>query len=165
MNVLGIDPGFRSANPCGVAILDTTTDKLVFFAAYSPPARATWIEAVGLVSIWISGVAGTWRPRIVGFELPSAHVNIASSLKLTLICGAAVNVATAQGATFVPLQPSEVKRDLTGDGSADKAAMIRAVLQQFGVTVEKDIADAVGVAVSAAAKLRWAQLDARAVSS
>jgi Holliday junction resolvasome RuvABC endonuclease subunit len=63
--------------------------------------------------------------------------------------GGAATAAGEAGIVAHLVTPSQAKLALAGRGNADKQMMIDAVRQQFGRTVPKDQADAVGIALAA----------------
>ena len=88
----------------------------------------------------------------------------ASVEKLLKLCGALEQVVLAEGCEYVEVQPQQAKRALTGDRRADKRDMVSAAWAQYAgyrAAAMQDSkqraeakADALGVCLSARAKLR-----------
>ena len=148
MNVLGLDLSLRST---GWAVLDYDTGALVdhgVIVTKADPERPNfhgralvyirqeisgqWIRA-GNPDIGIERMPPIGGPRRGGHHLVMVHGAIQA------FC-AVVNVDPALPTV------SEVKKHATGSGNADKAAMIQAAVDRWGVVLGPDEADAAWVA-------------------
>ena len=149
---LGLDPGISRANPVGVALvrwpLGESSPVLLGTAQLAPLPREPLATFLGRLSYrlsldWLQGV------QLLGVEWSYVGENAQSALDLAACCGAALAAAGEAGITAHLVTPSQAKLALAGRGNADKPMMIDAVRQQFGRTVPKDQADAVGIALAA----------------
>ena len=89
------------------------------------------------------------KPDFIAYEMPWVGRNAQVAIRLAHLCGAVVGLAVELGIPFFGIQPKEAKRALAGTGNALKEDMIRASRDRFGVEVDKDVADALGVALAA----------------
>ena len=157
MRVLGFDPGTTKANPVGVALVaGWPSPRLLGTAHLAPSAGDTLAEFLGALSQrmrndWLNSV------DLLAVEWPYIGKNAQSALDLAACCGAALAAAGERGVRTALIAPTQAKLALTGSGDADKAAMMAAVRIQFGVTIPKDHADAVGIALAAAASMEIPQ--------
>jgi crossover junction endodeoxyribonuclease RuvC len=87
--------------------------------------------------------------QLLAVEWPYVGENPQSALDLAACCGAALASAGEVGIPAHLISPAQAKQALAGVGNAPKEQMIAAVRLQFGRTVPKDQADAVGIALAA----------------
>lgn len=164
MIALGIDPGTSDSNPCGLSLIrwprGADHPALLFARTISPPRGVAGADAtIRRVALFLEELTPVMpRPDCVGVECAHVGKNAQSALRLAEVVGVVMSWAARHGVTLYRCQPTQAKQALTGDGSADKKAMIAAVKAQFGERLPKDAADATGVAVWAIAEHRVIKL-------
>ena len=163
MIVIGIDPGLTKANPLGIAMFDVNNETLVSTRSVdfkmrdgdnSIDSRLAYL-ADGLLSalVWPIAVYGA-ENVVIAYEYPHHSKNQQTTIKLALACGVVIGAAVVNDIRCFSVQPTEAKQALTGDSRADKAAMMTMVSRIYGKHVSKDEADAVGIALAGAGKLK-----------
>lgn len=165
MLTLGVDPAL--AGPCGLALVADAphAPRIVATGAFLPP-KGDWQSRLYWVARQVAGVVSSYQAQglaLVAYEASWAGDNVQTTRKLALVGGAVVGVAASYGLPCVEVQPAEGKRALAGVASADKAAMMAAAHQQFGLLLSEHEADAIGIALHAAAVTHRAALVAAAL--
>lgn len=152
MLILGIDGGFTEDNPTGVAIVDCARSKILYHNIIMPPKKSgnDWLARISYIARSIREAVSSHSDLIeyVAYELPWVGKNSQTAIKLAHVCGAVVSICEQHNLPVVGVTPLEGKKVLTGSGRAEKEHMIVAVKSQFKVTLTKDAADAVGVALA-----------------
>ena len=148
MRVLGIDPG---SNVTGYGVVERAEGQIVhcshgtlrFPRAHEPAARlAAIFEGV---SRW----AEDGKPDVAVVEKIFVSASPRSALVLGQARGAALAALGAAGVPVVEVAPQELKRAVTGSGSASKRqvqAMVRRLLS-LEHTPASDAADALALAI------------------
>lgn len=158
MRVLGIDPGLRLA---GYAVVD-----------FPIGARDPTLVEAGVVRLRAQDPVSTrlcqlytelqelireMEPTRVAVEAIFVHVkHVRTAIIMGHGRGVVLLAAAERGLPIDELTPTEIKKALTGRGQASKGQMQRAVMHQFGLTVlpdPPDVADAIGIAATAARRL------------
>lgn len=142
MNVAGIDLAWRRT---GVVLLDHDTGNLADTLIVERPSDWAGSDGEWLRTL-ARDIAFTVTDALnVGLEAPLTH-NAGAAIKL-LMCHGAVRARLAPW--HDPLSPAvtTIKKLATGNGRADKGAMIQAAVDRWGVDVDDpDLADAAWVA-------------------
>lgn len=154
MRIAGIDPGYARI---GYALVvaegnafrceDAGTWEIL---AKTPAGRLAELERKAS-----SFFAGTYPDRI-GIERLFFSSNRATAMGVAEARGVILLTAIKTGATMVELAPNEVKRALTGNGNATKAAVAKMVRWILGtVRREKfdDASDAIAIAIAASRRI------------
>lgn len=158
---LGFDLGIQARNPTGAALLSWDTGEPILVSTWILiPAGADWQKRVSVVADQARLILHISAGQLagVGYELPWQGVNPQTALRLADLGGAIRGLACSFQVPVVGLSPAEAKIALTGEKGANKEAMQRAALLQFGCVLTSHEADAVGVALSARAILHRAAL-------
>lgn len=157
--VLGVDIGMTRQNPLGWAVYIRDNDTLMSSGVIKPPTKMkNWMARIVWLFEQLEHETNCYSLSAAAYEYPHVAyrgqkpLNIQNTIKLAHIGGMVVCFAGKLDLPCYAVQPSEAKRDLTGSGTATKYGMITAVNQRFSVEVEKDAADAVGVAISGSIK-------------
>ena len=157
VRILGIDPGLRVT---GYGVID--------FDTRSPSATPTIVEG-GVLRIptdlplparlrrlhgEIREVMQELEPGLVAVESVFTHPDRASTgVRMAHARGVLLLAAAQLGVEVVEHAPSQVKKSLTGDGSADKGRMQMAIASRCGLDAPpepSDVADALAIALCAA---------------
>lgn len=160
MRILGIDPGLRISG-YGAVEVDPR----------SPGADARIVEG-GVIRIppdlplpvrlrrlheEVLSVIDDLEPGLVSVESVFTHPDRASTgVRMGHARGVILLAAAVRGLEVVEHAPAQVKKSLTGDGSADKARMQLAIAARCGLEAPPeppDVADALAIALCAAHRL------------
>lgn len=151
MRIVGIDPGLTR---CGVGVVNAGPGRTVEFqhvevltssAEMSTPTR---IHRLGSA---IERLFDGERPDAVALERVFAGDNVASVMGVAQISGVVMFVAEKRGIPVALYTPNEVKAQVTGYGSADKAqvtAMVTRLLRLGAPPKPADAADALALAIT-----------------
>lgn len=155
MIVLGVDPGLTKENPTGIAVVETDGDgELVHSCTVYAPKKALWTARLSLIVCSLQKIITDFPSiALVTYEYPFIGNNSQSTIKLAHVGGACY----ALGRPCQMVFPAQAKVALTGDGKANKAAMVKMARNMFGVSVTKDEADAIGIAMAGEAIYRREQ--------
>ncbi len=155
MIVLGIDPGLTKENPTGIAVIETDGDgELVYSCTVYAPKKVLWTARLNLIIDSLRKITIDFPSiALVAYEYPFIGRNSQSTIKLAHVCGVCYTLGRPCQMVF----PTQAKVALTGNGKADKAAMVKMARSMFGASVTKDIADAIGIAMGGEAIYRRAQ--------
>lgn len=160
--VLGIDPGITKENPTGIVIVNC--DRMtISYAATCTPRASDWQGRVRLVTRHIRGLLARVNVDLIAYEQPPLMGNAQTLIKLASLTGAMLALADEYNLPCVGVSPAEAKVALACDSRADKPDMIASVRHVFGKDVNKDVADAVGVALAGETIYRLRQLVLEAV--
>lgn len=160
MRILGIDPGLRVT---GYGVVDVDPD--------SPGATPRIVEG-GVLRIpedlplparlhrlheEIREVLDELEPEMVAVESVFTHPDRASTgVRMAHARGVLLLAAAQKGLKVAEHAPAQVKKSLTGDGSADKSRMQLAIAARCGLDAPpepSDVADALAIALCAANRL------------
>ena len=147
---LGIDPGL---NRTGYSILQRTDrgPRLVEGGVISSTRTKTLADRVLEIGQGIREVLEEYRPEGVAIEQVYAMVkNPKSSLLMAHARGAILFAVAEARVNVVHYTPKQIKRLLTGSGTADKTQVQQAVQRELGLTSilePNDVADATAIAL------------------
>lgn len=148
MRVLGIDPGLGR---CGWAVVERATRGA---AALGYGTVHTHGEAVAPrlaeLAARLREVVARYQPDSCAIERLFVNANVRTAMTVGQASGVALLVAAEHGLPVVAYTPSQVKRAVTGTGSAPKAQigyMVRALLNLDSKPTPADTADALAVAL------------------
>ncbi len=151
MRIIGIDPGLTR---CGVGVVTAGGNRRVEFehvevltsAAGDPlPAR---LHTLGSS---LERLLDGERPDAIALERVFAQDNVASVMGVAQISGVVMYLAEQRGIPLALYTPNEVKAQVTGYGSADKAqvtTMVTRLLRLQAPPKPADAADALALAIT-----------------
>ncbi|MFV0435118.1 MAG: crossover junction endodeoxyribonuclease RuvC [Leucobacter sp.] len=151
MRIIGIDPGLTR---CGIGIVTASAGRRVTFehvevlksSADTPlPAR---IHRIGSS---IERLLDGEKPVGIALERVFAQDNVASVMGVAQISGVVMYLAEQRGIPVSLYTPNEVKAQVTGYGSADKAqvtTMVTRLLRLAAPPKPADAADALALAIT-----------------
>ena len=147
MLVLGVDPG---TNRLGYAVVERegATERLVVAGTLKLPPDDDHQLRLKKIYDFLWGIVDVHLPDECAVEMPVYGQNAQSMLKLGRAQAAAMLVGLNRGLPVAQYTPSEVKKAVTGSGSADKeqvSAMVTALVGE--VSGGHDATDAVAVAL------------------
>ena len=123
-----------------------------------PPARAgAERHRLHQLHTDLTDVITELRPGLVSVESVFSHPErAATGVRMGHARGVILLAAAQHGVEVVEHPPAQVKKALTGDGSADKTRMQSAIMTRCGLTTTPeppDVADALAIALCAAQRL------------
>lgn len=162
--ILGVDPGTTGM---GYALLDPAgeTGTLVACGLVPAPREGTAAERLLAIATALDALIAEHRPSSLALERLYFNRNartamlVAEARGVALLCGARARLTVAE------YTPQEVKRSVTGSGSADKKQvqrMLPLLLSLDAPIAGDNVADAVAIALTHAQRARFAVAVARA---
>ena len=151
MKILGIDPGIGI---CGFGLIETTSRagaKALDFGAVTTKVDAPIPERLSELYESLKEVFEETKPEVVAVEKLFFSKNITTGIAVAEARGVVLLVAEQSGAKVREYTPNEIKKCLTGYGSATKTQMEEMVRVHLGLTVKPkpdDVADALAVAIT-----------------
>jgi crossover junction endodeoxyribonuclease RuvC len=148
VRVLGIDPGLGR---CGWAVVERASRSTTALG-YGTVATRGEAVAPRLVELArrLRGVIAQYQPDAFAIERLFVNANVRTAMTVGQASGVALLVAAERGLPVAAYTPSQVKRAVTGSGTAPKAQigyMVRALLKLDTVPAPADTADALAVAL------------------
>lgn len=151
MRIIGIDPGLTR---CGVGIVTATGNRRVVFEhveVLQSSAQASTPERIHGIGSSIERLLDGERPDGIALERVFAQDNVASVMGVAQISGVVMYLAERRGIPVALYTPNEVKAQVTGYGSADKAQVATMVTRILGLAAPPkpaDAADALALAIT-----------------
>jgi len=160
MRILGIDPGLRLTG-YGVVELDSASlqgePRIIEGGVVRVPPDLPLPIRLRRLHEEVAGVIDDLHPGLVAVESVFTHPDRASTgVRMGHARGVILLAAAQRGLEVVEHAPAQVKKSLTGDGSADKARMQLAIAARCGLPEPPeppDVADALAIALCAANRL------------
>jgi crossover junction endodeoxyribonuclease RuvC len=160
MRILGIDPGLRLTG-YGVVEMDaasiTGEPRIIEGGVVRVPPDLPLPVRLRRLHEEIAAIIDELRPELVAVESVFTHPDRASTgVRMGHARGVILLAAAQRGLDVVEHAPAQVKKSLTGDGSADKARMQLAIAARCGLAEPPeppDVADALAIALCAANRL------------
>ncbi len=145
--ILGVDPGL-TATGWGLLEIDAGgTAHLRWSTIHAPDGPLS--ERLNFINCRIKEVIERLRPDEFAIERPFVHKNVKTAVMLGQAQAAAMIAAASAGLLVHEYPPRQVKEAVAGLGSADKAAVKRALIARLGLSdidAPPDAADALAVA-------------------
>ncbi len=150
MIILGVDPGTIN---CGYAVLEfpqgKTAQRLVS-GAISLRLFDNIPDKLFKIFTELSRIITEFHPRQLSIETAFYGKNVQSALKIGLARGAAILAAKQSGLDIAEYAPREIKKAVTGNGSASKEQvqyMVQTILNCKSTKFLADEADAIAAAL------------------
>jgi len=150
MVILGVDPGL---NVTGYGIIEALPDHLRLITAgdIRPPSTEPLAQRLGVIHRTLSQLIVRYRPDTVVLEKIFTHYrHVTTATLMAHARGVACLVAQEHGVPLAEYPPTQVKKSLTGNGSASKEQVARMVGQWLRQTEESwsaDTTDALALAI------------------
>ena len=147
--VLGIDPGTLAAGYGAVEHSAGRTRMLDCGAVRAKRSRPL-PERLEVIHAGLVAVIREVRPSVAVVEEPFAGRNLATAIAIGEARGVALLACACEGVTVAEFSPSEIKRAVTGNGSARKeqvALMVKSLLGLEEVPRPADATDALAAAI------------------
>ncbi len=156
---LGIDPGL---NKTGYAILVRNGKKLILKEGgiVRSTAELSLAERVCEIGTGVREVIEQYQPKMMAIEqVFSFGKNPKTAIMLAHVRGAILMVAAENEIPIVHYTPRQIKKLLTGSGSASKEQMQHAVKTELGlkdILKPNDVADASAIGICLCYSVRFA---------
>jgi crossover junction endodeoxyribonuclease RuvC len=151
MRILGIDPGIGI---CGFGLIETTSRadaKALDFGVVTTKIRGALPARLLELYDGLTEVFETCRPDVVSVEKLFFSKNITTGIAVAEARGIVLLVAEQHGIPVFEYTPNEIKKTLTGYGSAGKPQMEEMVRVHLGLEKKPkpdDAADALAAAIT-----------------
>jgi crossover junction endodeoxyribonuclease RuvC len=147
--ILGVDPGTLTT---GFGVIASTGSKTLLLSCGTIKNRAADPMPQRLKRIYegLCKVISTFQPDQFAIESAFYGKNAQSALKLGHARGVAILAAVERGITTAEYSPREVKKAITGTGTATKEQvqfMVRSLVPTRGQTMVFDASDAIAIAL------------------
>ena len=153
MIALGIDPGTATCG-FGVVRLEAGGDvRLIDAGVVRTPSNVPEAERLERLYAALRGLIGEHRPDRVAVERLFFQRNVQTAMAVGQARGVALLVAAEARVPIDEPTPNEVKQQICGNGSADKAQVAAMVERLLGVRLEgvpDDATDALAAAIGCA---------------
>ncbi|MDD5644556.1 MAG: crossover junction endodeoxyribonuclease RuvC [bacterium] len=149
MRVMGIDPGTISTG-FGIIDFENRRFKPVFYGVIKTGSISRLSLRYLHIFNGLKEIIDTYKPDCVAVEGQFVFNNVASALKLGQAKGIVVLSSAKHDIPIYEYQPKDIKQSVTGRGVADKdqvAAMVKLVLGLKEVPRQRDITDALAIAI------------------
>ncbi|MBR0431916.1 crossover junction endodeoxyribonuclease RuvC [Candidatus Saccharibacteria bacterium] len=159
MRILGIDPG---TGICGFGVIETkgnvrTSAKAIDFGVISTPPRTPLPDRLEDIYNSLHEIIKQNKPDVVSIEKLFFSKNITTGISVAEARGICILVAKQNHLPIFEYTPNEIKKTMTGYGSADKHQMQETVklhLNLEQVPKPDDAADALAAAITHSLMIR-----------
>ena len=151
MRVVGIDPGLTR---CGVGVVTAGAGRQITFEhveVLQSPASASIPERLHQLGTAIERLLDGEQPAAIALERVFAQQNLPSVMGVAQVSGVIMYLAEQRSIPVAMYTPNEVKAQVTGYGSAEKAqvaAMVTRILRLAAPPKPADAADALALAIT-----------------
>ncbi|MHA3683089.1 crossover junction endodeoxyribonuclease RuvC [Leucobacter sp. HY1908] len=151
MRVIGIDPGLTR---CGVGIVSSGVGRKVVFEhveVLQSAATESLPRRLHLLGSGIARILDGEKPDAIALERVFAQQNLPSVMGVAQISGIIMYLAEQRDIPVAMYTPNEVKAQVTGYGSAEKAQVTTMVTRLLGLAAPPrpaDAADALALAIT-----------------
>lgn len=151
MKILGIDPGIGR---CGFGLIETstgTTSKALDYGIVTTTVDAPLPSRLKELYDSLNEVFDQTKPEIVAVEKLFFSKNITTGIAVAEARGIVLLIAEQKGLTTYEYSPNEIKKALTGYGSASKSQMQEMVRLHLNLDQKPkpdDAADALAAAIT-----------------
>ncbi|MAH66647.1 MAG: crossover junction endodeoxyribonuclease RuvC [Phycisphaerae bacterium] len=156
MRILGIDPGLRITG-YGLVLAEGPRVTVIEAGVIRIPPDGSLPHRLHQLHADFTDVITELGPGLVSVESVFSHPErAATGVRMGHARGVILLAAAQHGIEVVEHPPAQVKKALTGDGSADKTRMQSAIMARCGLTATPeppDVADALAIALCAAQRL------------
>lgn len=151
MRIFGIDPGLTR---CGIGVVTAGPGRTVEFQhveVLTSSSQSSTPERIHHLGSSLARLFDGEPPDAVALERVFAQDNVASVMGVAQISGVIMYLAQSRGIPVALYTPNEVKAQVTGYGSADKAqvtTMVTRLLKLGSPPKPADAADALALAIT-----------------
>lgn len=147
---MGIDPGLTR---CGLSVVQAGRGRAVLpisVGVARTPAHAPLTHRLLELSQGVSEWMDEYRPDVVAIERVFERGNVSTVMNTAHAVGVLMLAAAERGVEVYQYTPSEVKKSISGSGTADKKQMTAMITRILGLSEPPrpaDAADALALAV------------------
>ena len=154
MITLGIDPGFAR---CGYAFIESKNSvyKIVDCGLIETFQNEEYNQRLKKIFDELNSLIIKYKPENAAIEELFFSKNTKTALKVAEARGIIILALTINNIDFMEYKPKEVKSQITGNGNANKEAVIKMInLFTGSKIIQDDTADAVAIALAHASRNR-----------
>ncbi|ASJ21189.1 crossover junction endodeoxyribonuclease RuvC [Brachyspira hampsonii] len=154
MITLGIDPGFAR---CGYAFIESKNSayKIVNSGLIETFQNQEYNQRLSFIYTQLDALIKKYNPSNAAIEELFFSKNTKTAIKVAEARGVIILALTLNNIEFQEYKPKEVKSQITGNGNANKDAMMKMVNLFTGSNIiQDDTADAVAIALAHASRNR-----------
>ena len=157
MRILGIDPGY---DRLGVAIIDKPLkgkEVVVYSDCFQTSPTDTIYDRFRLLGTEMVRILEEYKPDVMALETLFMSKNQKTGMRVSEARGIIIYETTRKHIPIHEYSPGQIKMAITGDGTSDKARMIRMVHMLVSLPPKKthdDEYDAVAVALTCSAHIK-----------
>ena len=150
MIVIGVDPGYHRI---GFSVIKETEGKfkLLFSECYSTSKDLSFSERIAMVTERFRELCEKYSPEICGIEKIFMNTNQKTVMQIAEVRGAIIYASHQHNIHTRQYTPIEIKKVLTGQGTADKLQvekMVKIILPDAPENKIDDEYDAIAVALA-----------------
>ena len=149
MIIIGIDPGTVAV---GCAVVEAANPPRLFHAELLSITAEDPVERLYELHRGLSALILKWRPEAAAVEKLFFAANAKTAMAVSEARGVILLTARMHGITLYQYAPREIKKMLTGDGSADKKQMRKMVLltvpEAADLKTQDDVFDAIAAGLA-----------------
>ncbi|MBU6426651.1 crossover junction endodeoxyribonuclease RuvC [Patescibacteria group bacterium] len=154
MKIIGIDPGY---DRLGIAVVEKPEkgkEAVLFSECFSTSSEKPIYERLLAIGNEAAGILDKFKPNAVALETLFITKNQKTAMRVAEARGIIIYEAVKRSVPLFEYSPMEIKMAVTGDGTSDKARMIKMVHLLVPITKKKhdDEYDAIAVALTHAAR-------------
>ena len=152
MITLGIDPGFAR---CGYAFIESKNSvyKIVDCGLIETFQNEEYNQRLKKIFDELNSLIIKYKPENAAIEELFFSKNTKTALKVAEARGIIILALTINNIDFMEYKPKEVKSQITGNGNANKEAVIKMInLFTGSKIIQDDTADAVAIALAHASR-------------
>ncbi len=147
MRVIGIDPGTTAI---GCAIVEASMPPRLLHAGLITIRASDTVERLCELHHGIEAIIKKWQPEVASVEKLFFAANTKTAMAVAQARGVILLTAGLHGISVVEYTPREIKKALTGDGSADKEQVKKMVKLTVPEATELSARDDVFDAIASA---------------
>ncbi|WP_157150967.1 crossover junction endodeoxyribonuclease RuvC [Brachyspira sp. SAP_772] len=154
MITLGIDPGFAR---CGYAFVEAKNYeyKIVNSGLIETFSNEEYNQRLSFIYTQLDSLIKQYKPDNASIEELFFSKNTKTAIKVAEARGVIILALTLNNIEFREYKPREIKSQITGNGNANKDAVIKMVNLFTGSNIKQDdTADAVAIALAHASRNR-----------
>ncbi|NCO05068.1 MAG: crossover junction endodeoxyribonuclease RuvC [Candidatus Magasanikbacteria bacterium] len=151
--ILGIDPGFGRVG-WGVIHRQGTVNIPIAYGCIETTKTTPFVDRLEQIETELTHILIEYQPSVVGIESLFFTNNITTAIDVSHARGVILLTCKKHNARYIDITPTQVKQCMTGYGKADKKQMqdmVKRELQLDSIPKPDDAADALAIAITAAA--------------
>ncbi len=154
--ILGLDPGYGRMG-FGVVYVQGSRIELVDYGVSVTTSGDAFEQRLLSLGNDLHALFEHHKPHVVAIEKLFFGKSSTTAMKVAEARGVAMLMAAQSGAPVIEFTPAQVKKAMTGSGTATKAGMqkmVKQLLKLPNIPKPDDAADALAIAITAANK-KW----------